>query len=159
METVARIVILYLFVLLALRIVGKRQLAEMSPFELVVLMFIPEIASQALTGDDYSVTNAIIGVSTLLALVFLTALVTYRFDKLGNLIEGKATLLGQDGRVIPQKLHRERVPPEEIAAAMRKVGIENIEQVKWIVLEADGKISIVPFQRQLPVAPPEEPDN
>jgi uncharacterized membrane protein YcaP (DUF421 family) len=146
METVARVFALFVFIHLALRLVGKRDLSELSPFDLVMVMLIPEIATEALTRADHSVVNAIIGLSTLLSLVFLESLLTYRFPKIRNLVEGLPRVLVKNGKFIEDNVHLERVPPDDIVSEIRTVGLERLDQVKWVVLEADGKLAIVPFR-------------
>lgn len=144
MSTVLRVSVIYVFILIALRILGKREFGQLSPLELVSLLMIPELVSQALVDDDFSVTNALVGVTTLLSLVFVTSLLMQRFRKAEDIITGTPTVLVSRGRMIEEAMNKMRVTPGEIFAEMRKSGIERLAQVKWAVLEADGKISIVP---------------
>ena len=97
MDTVIRIAFIYFFLMIALRVMGKRELSEMSPFELVTLLMVPEIFSTALARQDYSMTHATIGVATLFTLVFVTSLVTFRFKRVEQIIEGTPTILVHDG--------------------------------------------------------------
>lgn len=143
MDTVIRIAFIYFFLMIALRIMGKRELSEMSPFELVTLLMIPEIFSTALARQDYSMTHATIGAATLFTLVFLTSLVTFRFKRVEQIVEGTPTILVHDGRLIEQNLKRERVTAEEVFAEMHQAGLEDLSQVQWAILEVDGKIAIV----------------
>lgn len=145
MEIVLRVTLVYFFLMLALRMMGKREFGELAPFELLTLLLIPEILTQALTGDDASLTGAIIGVCTLLSLVFLTSVLAYRSPAFGRLSEGEPVVLVRHGYLVPSAMHRERISPDEILAEMHKAGLERMEQVKWAVLETDGKISIVPW--------------
>lgn len=144
MSTVLRVSVIYVFILIALRILGKREFGQLSPLELVSLLMIPELVSQALVDDDFSVTNALVGVTTLLSLVFVTSLLMQRFRKAEDIITGTPTVLVSRGRMIEEAMNKMRVTPGEIFAEMRKSGIESLAQVRWAVLEADGKISIVP---------------
>lgn len=143
METVLRVGFFYLLILLLLRILGKRELSQLSPFELIMLLLIPELVSQALVREDFSMTNAVIAITTLMSLVFITSAIAYRFPRLGQLIEGKPSLLVDRGRTVSDTMDKERISPEEIAAEMRKAGIERLDLVKWAVLEADGKVAII----------------
>jgi uncharacterized membrane protein YcaP (DUF421 family) len=145
MDTVLRIAAIYLFLLIALRIMGKREFGQLAPFDLVVLLLIPEIVSQALMRDDHSVTNAFVAVATLLTLVFATGTIAYRFRWLERLISGTPTTLVSHGRLVPEALNRERVAPEEILDAMHRAGLEVMPQVKWAILEGDGRITVVPW--------------
>ncbi|CAN95275.1 hypothetical protein sce5112 [Sorangium cellulosum So ce56] len=143
METVARVAFVYVFLAAAFRVLGKRELSSMSPFELVTLMLIPEIVSQALVREA-SLANALAGVSTVLVLVFLTSLLTHLFPKASEVIDGSPTV---------EACNRERIQPEEILSEMHKSGLEHLSQVRWAILEADGALTIVPEQgHALPVA-------
>jgi uncharacterized membrane protein YcaP (DUF421 family) len=146
METVIRVFIIYVFILVGLRILGKREFGQLSPLELVSLLMIPEIVTKAVTGDDYSLTNALIGVSTLFSLVFLTSVLMQWSRKAEHLIAGKPAVLVYDGQYVPDNMNRERITPDEIFTEMHKSGLEKLEQVKWAVLEPDGKIAIVPAE-------------
>ncbi len=146
METVVRISFVYLFLLFMLRVMGKRELAQLSPFELTLIMLIPEIASQSLIREDYSMTNAVIGLSTLFTLVVLTSTITYVFPKVQNILEGEATILVKNGKLITKALDQERVTVDDIMSQIREVGIEKFSNVKWVILEADGKISVIPYE-------------
>jgi uncharacterized membrane protein YcaP (DUF421 family) len=151
MEIVVRVAIIYVFLMLGLRVIGKREFGQLTPFELVTLLLIPEIVTKALTGQDYSLTAAFIGVSTLLVLVFLTSLLAYRFPSFGRFTEGRPALLAREGALVPATLHRERVSPDEIRLELHKYGLEEWAQVKWALLEVDGSITLVPWM-------PEEAD-
>lgn len=156
MEIVVRIALIYLFLIVALRVMGKREFSQMSPFELVTLLLIPEILTDALTMGESGLTVALVGVSTLLALVFLTALAAYRFPRLGRLTEGEPVVIVRHGLLVPSAMHRERVSPEEVVAEMHKAGLERLEQVKWGVLETDGKISFIPREATVTQPPRKE---
>ncbi len=146
MEIVMRVALIYLFLIVALRLMGKREFSQLSPTELVTLLIIPEILTEALSMGETSLTTALIGVTTLLTLVFATSVLAYRIPALGRLTEGEPVMLVQDGFLIPSALHRERVSPDEILSEMRKAGLERMDQVKWGVLEPDGKISFVGWE-------------
>lgn len=147
MDFVIRVTVMYIFLLVALRIMGKRELGEMAPMEFLVLMLIPEIVSQCLSDDDHSLTGAIIGVCTLLSLVFITSLISYRFKKAGDILEGKPTLLVANGKLIYENVDKERVSIEEIYSEMHKDGYERIEDIRWVILEPDGKLTFIPQQK------------
>jgi uncharacterized membrane protein YcaP (DUF421 family) len=143
MDTVLRITFIYFLLMVALRVMGKREMKEMSSFELVTLLMIPEIFSAALARGDSSMTHATIGVTTLFTLVFLTSIVTFRFQRVERLVEGTPTVLVHNGRFIERHLKNERITPDEVFTEMHKSGLETLEQVRWAILEADGKIAIV----------------
>src|SRR5256714_15479902 len=114
METVLRVAFVYLLVWACFRVLGKRELTQMSPFELVTLLFIPQLFSRALTRQDYSMTNAVIGSTTLFTLVFLTSVMTYRFRWLSRIMQARPTVLVSRGSIIEEHLNRERIGPEDI---------------------------------------------
>ncbi|WP_437964075.1 YetF domain-containing protein [Sorangium sp. So ce260] len=152
METVARVTVVYLFLAVAFRVLGKRELSSMSPFELVTLMLIPEIVSQALVREA-SLANALAGVSTLLVLVFLTSVLTHLSPRASKVIDGSPTVLVANGRILEEACNRQRIQPEEIVSEMHKSGLADLSQVRWAILEADGDLTIIPAQGHgLPVA-------
>jgi uncharacterized membrane protein YcaP (DUF421 family) len=144
MQTVVRVTLAYLLLLVAFRILGKRELRKMSAFELVTLLFIPQLFSRALTRQDYSFTNAVIGASTLLSLVWLTSAVTYRFRGAAHVVEGEPTVLIANGSLIAEAMDRERVSGRALTSELRRVGLSDIKQVQWAILETSGTITIVP---------------
>jgi len=146
METVIRVTIIFAFITIALRIIGKRELGEMSPNDLVLLLLIPEIVSQALIREDFSLTNGLIGASTLLSLVLINSIFSYKFKRYNRLIEGKPVVLFYHGKFIEGALDRERITIDEILSEIRTTGHDKFEQMKWIVLEPDGKISCIPYR-------------
>jgi uncharacterized membrane protein YcaP (DUF421 family) len=147
METVLRVVIIYSFIVVGLRVVGKREFGQLSPLELVTLLIIPELVAQALVREDYSLTNALIGTATLLSLVYITSLVQYNIPKVEKALTGEPAVLVRHGQFIDKHLHQERIPPGEVMSAIHQSGLERLEQVRWAILEPDGKISIVPEEQ------------
>jgi len=144
METVVRTLLIYGFILVALRLVGKREFGQLSPVELVTLLIIPEMVSQALTRDDYSLTNAIIAVTTLLVLVYATSLLSQRSKRAELILTGVPTVLIKQGEFISANLAKERVTPDEVFSEMHKAGMYDLRQIKWAILEGDGKIAFIP---------------
>jgi uncharacterized membrane protein YcaP (DUF421 family) len=149
METIFRVAFVYVFVWACFRILGKRELTQMSPFELVTLLFIPQLFSRALTRQDYSMTNAVIGASTLFLLVFLTSAASYRSRRFARIMQARPTVLVRHGHLVEEHLNRERIPADDIFSAMHKVGLVDLEQVEWAILESDGKIALIPRARSL----------
>lgn len=144
METVVRIAVIYLVILVGLRLLGKRELSQLTPLELVTLMLIPEIVSQSMIGEDFSVTNGVIGLTTVFSLVFLTSLLKHNSQSVERLIEGTPSLLVERGKFVEENLNKERITPGEVFGEMHKSGLEQLSEVKWAILETDGNISIVP---------------
>lgn len=144
METVIRVAVIYLVILVGMRLLGKREFSQLSPLELVTLLMIPEIVSQSMIGEDFSVTNGVIGLTTLFSIVFITSLLKHKSQKIEKAIEGQPSLLIAHGKPIEENLNRERLTPDEVFSEMHKTGLDRLEQVKWAILETDGKIAIVP---------------
>jgi uncharacterized membrane protein YcaP (DUF421 family) len=144
METVLRVIFVYVFVWACFRLIGKRELTQISPFELVTLLFIPQLFSRALTRQDYSMTNAVIGATTLFSLVFFTSVLSYRSKRFARVVEAHPRILVQHGSLVEDSLDRERIAPTDIFSAMHKVGLERLDQVEWAILESDGKIALIP---------------
>ena len=116
----------------------------MSPFELVTLLLIPQLFSRAVTRQDYSMTNGVIGATTLFALVFITSALSYRFSRFSRIVQARPTILVSRGVLVEEHLNRERIAPEDLFSAMHKVGLEHLGQVEWAILEGDGKIALIP---------------
>ena len=147
MEIVVRIVVIYLLVFAGLRVMGKREFGQLSPLELVTLLMIPEIVSQALIGEDFSITGAAVGVATLLVLVFGTSLLMHRFKKAEQVIAGEPSILVRHGKLLEDAMNLARVTEDEIFEEMHKAGLLKLEQVDWGILEPDGRIAIVPVRK------------
>lgn len=144
METVLRVLFVYVFLLFALRVMGKREFSEFSPLELVVLLLIPEMLQQGLVGHDRSLTNSLVAACTLLLLVFGTSVLKYLRPKAEEVLESAPSVLAFDGKLVERNLRLERITPEELYGEIRMQGYERLEDVKWAILESSGKIAVVP---------------
>jgi len=143
LEKVLRPVFVYLFLVISLRLSGKRELARLNPFDLVVLLTLSNTVQNAIIGDDNSVTGGIIGATTLLALNYLVVRFLYRHETLDRLVEGDADVLVDDGKVREEQLEKELITRAELEAAARKQGLESLDEVERAVLEPGGSISFV----------------
>jgi uncharacterized membrane protein YcaP (DUF421 family) len=132
---------------------GKREFSQLSPLELVSLLLIPELASQSLVREDFSLTNGIIAIGTLFALVFLSSLLQYHSKKFSKVVSGSPTVLVSHGEFVPEHLNEERISPSSIYTEMHKAGLSQLSQVKWAILETDGRISLVPLNPEEMVSP------
>lgn len=157
MDTILRVAFVYVFLMVGLRVLGKRELSKMSPFELVTLLLIPEIFNNALTRQDDSMTTAVVATTTIFVLVFATSAVSFRWKKVHDVIAGQPAVLVRHGKLVERNLGRERVQPDEIFVEMHRAGLERLEQVRWAILEDDGKIAIVP-EKGSEVTAPDEAD-
>lgn len=143
MDLVYRAVVLYALILVVTRVIGRRELSSLAPFDLVLLIVLGDAIQQGLTQDDYSMTGAFIVVSTLMLLQIGTSYVSFRWSKARTILEGDPIVVVQDGAVIESNLRRERMTAEEIAEEARQQQIDSLEKVKWAVLEPSGKISFI----------------
>lgn len=143
MEIVIRIAFVFVLLTFAFRALGKRELSQLSPFELVMLLLVAEIVSPALTAGDESLTGAVFGAATLLLLTFLHSLLTYHFKWFRLIAEAPPSVIVRHGRINEPLIHKERIRPDEIFSEMHKAGIERLSQVKWGILEPDGRMSFV----------------
>lgn len=140
---VLRCFIIYLFLLVALRLTGKRQLGQFTPFDFAILLIVSNAVQNAMIGPDTSLVGGLIGAATLFALNYALALLSYRFNIFGRELQGVPTLLVNDGHILSPNLRRERIDPDDVLMAMREHGVMDIAQVKQAVLETDGTISVV----------------
>lgn len=145
-QTIALVALIYVFLLAALRLLGKREFGQLSPLELVCLLIIPELIQQAVIRNDDSISNALAAVSTLLVLVYATSLITQRSRTASEALEGRPLLLAANGKMLADHMNQERITPDELLTEVRRNGLERVEDVKWAVLEPDGKISIIPMK-------------
>jgi len=141
---VLRTVIVYAAILLALRLAGKRELGQMTPFDLVVILLIANAVQNAMVGPDTSVTGGLIAAGVLVALDFAIARSRGRVPWLRRAVEGTPVLLIHDGRFVEQHLRQEGVDENEVLMAIREHGVPGVKDVKLAVLETDGTISVVP---------------
>ena len=145
MESVLRAACVYVFLMLVFRIAGKRALHEITTFDFVLLLIIGESTQQALIGDDFSVTNAFILITTLLGLEILLSWLPLIVPPLGRALDSHPLVLLEHGRPLKQRMHRERVSEEDILSAAREQrGLTRLEQIAYAVLERDGRISVMP---------------
>jgi uncharacterized membrane protein YcaP (DUF421 family) len=132
----------YAVLILGFRLLGKRELSQLSPFELVTLMLIPEIMSSTVQGEG-SLLTSVAGLSAILLLVLATSALAHRVPVVQRVLEASPTLLVADGKLLEDNLNRERISPEDLVGEMHKQGIERLEQVRFAILETGGNISFV----------------
>lgn len=144
METVLRVVVIYAAIVIGLRVLGKREFGQLSPLELVTLLLVPEIVAPVVNQDSTSITNGLVGIATVFTLVFITSAAAHMSNRFEVAVAGKPVVIVAHGQLIEDHLNRERVTPDEIFTEMHISGLDKLSQVKWAVLEPDGRISIVP---------------
>lgn len=144
MDLAIRATVLFFFVFLITRIIGRRELSSLEPFDLILLIVMGDAIQQGLTQDDYSVTGAFIVVGAFAVLQVAVSFVGYRFKPLRSALDGEPIVLVQDGKPLERNLKRERLTLEEVLVEMRQQQVSSIDDVAWAVLETSGKISIIP---------------
>jgi len=152
-----RTVIVYLVLLVGVRLTGKRQIGQMTLFDLVLLLMISNAVQNAMTGPDTSVTGGVIAAAVLLAANGIVSRITYYSRSARQLVEGEPTVVVRNGAILHENCRRELVTPEEIETAMREHGIRDLGDVALGVLEVDGSISVIPkneFREERGVARP-----
>lgn len=144
-DAVVRALFIYLFLLLVFRASGKRQFSELTTFDLVLVLIIAEATQQGLLGQDYSVTYAAIAIVTLVGVDILFSLIKLRFPTFEKVVDGVPTVLVDEGRVLQDRMRQARVDLDDVMAQARlSHGLERLDQVRYAILERDGRISIVP---------------
>ena len=138
MEKLLRPVIVYLVLVLLLRLFGKRELAQLNPFDLVVLLSLSNTVQNAIIGDDNSVTGGVIGAFSLLAINWLVVRILFRSKRLTRAFEGRATVLVRDGQIDQKALERESLTREELLEVIHRQGFEDFHQVRRCQLEPNG---------------------
>ena len=144
MDLTIRAVVLFCFVFLVTRIIGRRELSSLEPFDLILLIVIGDAIQQGLTQGDYSVTGSLIVVGTFAILQVFVSYVSYRFPRLRPVVDGEPIVIVQDGKTVDRNLKRERITVEEVMVAARQQQVASLDDVAWAVLETSGKISIIP---------------
>jgi uncharacterized membrane protein YcaP (DUF421 family) len=145
MDPILRAAAIYVFLLCVFRVAGKRTLSETTTFDLVLLLVIAEATQQALTRDDYSVTNAALIILTLLLIDVALSLLKQRSPRFERLVDGVPIIIVVDGKPLRERMDRERIDEEDVLEQARTThGLERLEQIKYAVLERNGHISIVP---------------
>jgi uncharacterized membrane protein YcaP (DUF421 family) len=152
LQIVLRTAVIYLLVLIGVRLSGKREVGQMTPFDLTLLLLLSNSVQNAMTGPDTSLLGGVIAASTLLVLNYGMAAVSGSNRRLRKLIEGQPTLLVHDGKIIDAHMARERVSMDELHRALREHGINSCDQVALAVLEVDGSISCLKYDEIKPDA-------
>lgn len=144
MDLVARAVIVFFVVFLVTRVVGRRELSTMEPFDLILLVVTGDLVQQGVTQSDYSLTGAVTVIATIALLTVALSYVSYKVPRLRPMLDGEPLVLVQDGEVIERNLRRERITVGELLAAARQQQLPSLENVRFAVLETNGVISFIP---------------
>jgi uncharacterized membrane protein YcaP (DUF421 family) len=143
MEIVVRTVIIFFFVLLLTRAMGKKELSELTAFELILLVTIGDLVQQGVTQEDQSLTGAILAVGTLGLLIVSLSYVSYRWRSIRRVIRGIPVVIVRDGRPVVDAMKLERLTVDDVIEGAREQGIDDLGKVKLAVLEPDGKFAFI----------------
>jgi uncharacterized membrane protein YcaP (DUF421 family) len=143
MDLVLRAIFLYFFIFAVTRVIGRRELSQLAPFDIILLIVAGDAIQQGLTQDDYSVTGAVLVVGTFAVLTLVTSYASFRFARLRPVLEGEPIVIIQNGKLLDRNVKRERLTEEEIAEEARQQQIGSLDEVAWAVLENSGKVSFI----------------
>jgi uncharacterized membrane protein YcaP (DUF421 family) len=143
MDIVLRGIVVFIFLFVLVRVMGRRELSSLEPFDLILLIILGDAVQQGLTQDDYSLTGAMLAVGTIAVLQVLTSWLNFRVPRLRPLLDGEPIVIVQDGEPIDRNLRRERLTSDDLAEAARKQGIAKLDDVAWAVMETSGAISFI----------------
>jgi uncharacterized membrane protein YcaP (DUF421 family) len=147
-EFVVRGLIIYGFLILLLRLTGKRQIGQMAPFDLVLLLVLSNAVQNSMNGGDNSVIGGMISAATLVVANGIVGRLTYRSKKVEDLVEGRPEVLIHHGRIFQKTLDHAKLTHHEVMAALRENGCSSVEEVQSAFLENDGSISVVPREKR-----------
>ena len=142
-EKAIRPFVVYLFLLLVFRLSGKRELGQTTLFDFLIILIISNVVQNAIIGEDNSILGSFVGVITLLLMSFVLNTATARSHRARRLLEGSPTLLVHDGKVLDKQMREQQVSVNDLFSALRQQGINSITEVRYAILELDGKISII----------------
>jgi len=143
MEIILRAAAIFFFLWIATKAMGKRELAQLSAFELILLVTMGDLIQQGVTGDDRSITGAVLAVSTMSILIVFTSFMSYRSPRLRDGLEGFPVIVVRDGMPLDNVLRAERLTLDEIKGAARDQGIDDLRRVRVGILEPEGKFSFI----------------
>lgn len=143
MDIVLRASFAFFLIFLLTRVIGRRELSSMQPFDLILLIVIGDLVQQGVTQSDYSVTGMLLAVGTFAILAVVISYTSFKFRALRPVLDGEPIVLVENGRLIDGNLRRERITVQELAAEARLQNIAAISDVRWAVLETNGKISFL----------------
>lgn len=143
MDIVIRATVIFIFIYVLTRMLGRRELGSMEPFDLILLVLIGDLVQQGVTQSDYSVTGALLAVTTIALLTVLVSWISFRFKRLRPILAGEPIVLVEDGEPIEANLKRQRLTVEEVESEARLEQISSLKEVRWAILETNGEISFV----------------
>jgi len=146
MDLVLRSAIMFFAIFVVTRVVGRRELSTMEPFDLILLIVTGDLVQQGVTQSDYSLTGALTVIATITLLTIALSYVSFKVPKLRPVLDGEPLVLVQDGEIIERNLRRERITVDELLAEARLQQVGSLDQVRFAVLETNGRISVIPAE-------------
>jgi uncharacterized membrane protein YcaP (DUF421 family) len=143
MDIVLRGIVIFVFLYLLMRVMGRRELSSFEPFDLILLIILGDAVQQGLTQDDYSLTGAMLAVGTIGILQVFVSYTSFRFPRIRPWLDGEPVIVVQDGKPIDKNLARERITLDDLTEAARGQGIGSLDEVQWAVMETSGSISFM----------------
>jgi uncharacterized membrane protein YcaP (DUF421 family) len=144
MDIVARAFFAFFFVLLVTRIVGRRELSSLQPFDLILLVMIGDLVQQGVTQNDFSVTGLVLAAGTIAVLTVAVSYSSFKFPFLRPVLDGEPVIVLEKGEPMERNLARNRITVDELRAAARQEGYSTLAEIEWAVLETSGRISFIP---------------
>ena len=143
MDIVLRATVMFFVLFLLIRLLGKRELGQMTPFEFVVLVVLGDLIQQGVTHNDFSLTGATLAIGTFAFWALILSWTTYLFPRAKDLLDGAPRVVVRDGEIVSENLRRDRLTRDEILSEMRLAGIGRMSDVAWAILEPQGKMSFI----------------
>jgi uncharacterized membrane protein YcaP (DUF421 family) len=144
MDLVLRAVVIFFFVMIVTRVAGRREIGQLEPFDMILLVVLGDLVQQGITQSDESVTGTMIVIATIAVLSVAVSWTSFRFPRVARITEGEPIVLVQDGRPLERNLRRERITLKDVQEQARASQIASIADLRWAILEDDGKISCIP---------------
>jgi len=146
MDIVLRAIAVFFFLFVLMRVIGRRELSTLEPFDLILLVVLGDSVQQGLTQDDYSLTGAFLVIGTIAILQLGVSYTNFRFPRLRPILDGEPVVIVQDGKPIEKNLKRERLGMDDVLAAARRQNIASLDDVAWGVMETSGEITFIKKQ-------------
>jgi uncharacterized membrane protein YcaP (DUF421 family) len=144
MDIVLRAAVAFFFVLFVTRVVGRRELSSLQPFDLILLVMIGDLTQQGVTQNDFSVTGLVLAAGTIAVLTVVVSYSSFKFPRLRPVLDGEPLIVLEKGEPIKKNLDRNRITVDELRAAARHEGYASLDAIEWAVLETSGQISFIP---------------
>ena len=143
MDIVFRGIVVFVFLYGLMRVIGRRELSSLEPFDLILLVVLGDAVQQGLTQDDYSLTGAILAIGTIAVLQLGVSYANFRFPRLRPLLDGEPIVIVEHGKTVDKNMKRERVTMEDLLQAARQQNIASLDDVEWAVMETSGAVSFI----------------